>query len=130
MNYAALTALVVLGAPSLAWAASADPSDSDSAAYEQVDRFHHFDRFDSWRVVDRNTLIVWTTPARAYLIELMRGSPDLRFAEVIGITSTIGTSYAKLDSVHVRGFDYPIKAIYKLSREDARSYGREDANAG
>ena len=103
---------------SLSWAA-----ESESAGYEPVDRIHHFGRFDSWRVVDRDTLIVWTTPSRPYLIELKRGSPDLRFAQVISVTSTIGATYAKLDSIRVRGFDYPIEAIYKLSRDEARNYG-------
>ncbi len=82
MRFAAVAALVALGASSLSWAA-----ESESAGYESVDRIHHFGRFDSWRVVDRDTLIVWTTPSRPYLIELKRGSPDLRFAQVIGVTT-------------------------------------------
>lgn len=127
MRYAALTAILALSATSLGWAAGTSAASADPSAFEQVDRFHHFNRFDSWRVVDRDTVIVWTTPATAYLLELTRGSPDLRFAEIIGVTSTTGTTYAKLDSVRVRGWDYPIKAIYKLSREDARSYGMNDA---
>ena len=128
MRYAALTAILALGATSLGWAAgTTNATSSDPSAFEQVDRIHHFGRFDNWRAVDRDTVIVWTTPSRAYLLELTRGSPDIRFAEIIGVTSTTGTTYAKLDSVRVRGWDYPIKAIYKLSREDARSYGTDDA---
>ena len=129
MRYAALTALLVFCATSPGGAAETHATSSDPSAFEQVDRFHHFGRFDSWRVVDRDTVIVWTTPSRAYLLELTRGSPDLRFAQIIGVTSTIGTTYAKLDSVRVRGWDYPIKAIYKLSREAARGYGADDAGA-
>lgn len=121
MRYLALAVLMALGAASTGWAGA-----TDAAGYEQVDRIKHFGRFDNWRVVDRDTVIVWTTPSRAYLIELTRGSPDLRFARIIGVTSTIGTTYAKLDSVRVRGYDYPIKAIYKLSRDEARIYGAEE----
>jgi hypothetical protein len=125
MKHAALTALLALGATGPGWTATTAPASADPSGYEQVDRFNHFGRFDNWRAVDRDTLIVWTTPARAYLIELTRGSSDLRFAEAIGVTSTIGKTYAGLDSVLVRGSDYPIKAIYRLSRDQARSYGTE-----
>jgi len=126
MRCVALTALLALGATGPAWTATTAPASADASGYEQVDRFNHFGRFDSWRAVDRDTLIVWATPARAYLIELTRGSADLRFAEAIGVTSTIGKTYAGLDSVLVRGSDYPIKAIYRLSRDQARSYGAEE----
>ena len=122
MRYAALATLLALGATSPSWAAG-----TESAAYEPVDSIHHFGRIDSWRAIDHDTLIVWTTPARPYLIELQRRSPDLRNVEVIGMTSTVGTTYAKLDSIRVRGLTYPIEAIYKLSREQARNYGNTGA---
>lgn len=125
MKRTALIALAALGASSLGWAAGTAPTQSDPASFEQVDSFRHFGRLDSWQVVDRDTLIVWTTPSRPYLIELMRGSPDLRFSQVIGITSTTGAVYTKLDSILVRGLAYPIKAIYKMSREEARGYGAQ-----
>ena len=130
MRYVALTALAALGATSPGWTANATPAGADPSGYERVERFNHFGRFDNWRAVDRDTLIVWTTPARAYLIELTRGSPDLRFAQAIGVTSTIGKTYAGLDSVLVRGSDYPIKAIYKLSRDEARGYGVAETQTG
>jgi hypothetical protein len=88
--------------------------------FEQVQGFHHFGGLDDWHAIDRDTLIVWITPFEPYLVELSRASSDLRFAEAIGVTSTFGDVRAKLDSVVVRGRDYPIKAIYKLSRDDAR----------
>lgn len=94
---------------------------------EAVDEFHFFGRLDSWRAVDRNTLIVWTTPFKPYLIELQRPATGLRFAEVIGLTSTAGTVYARLDNVRVDGFRYPIRSIYRLTKEQARSWGREPA---
>jgi hypothetical protein len=110
----------VLGTASASWATSSAPGAGLQPGYEQIDSFHFFGRLDNWRAIDRDTLIVWTTPSRPYLVELMRGSPDLRFAQVIGITSTIGRVNAKLDSVVVRGSDYPIRAIYRLDREQAR----------
>jgi hypothetical protein len=120
MKRSVLAALFVLGTTSAGWAAAPTPEAELQPQYEQIDSFHFFGRLDNWRAIDRNTLIVWATPSRPYLVELSRGSPDLRFAQVIGLTSTIGTVHAKLDSVVVRGWDYPIKAIYKMSRDQAR----------
>ena len=108
----ALTALGTAGANEVV-------SGSPVPIYEPVDSFYLQHRLDGWRAVDEDTLLVWATPFRPYLIELTRRSPDLRFSETIGVTSTVGT-VTRFDSVLVRGFDYPIKAIYKLSREQAR----------
>jgi len=93
-------------------------------ALEQIDRFHFFGRFDSWRAVDRETLIVWTTRSKPYLIELRRPSPQLRFAHAIGITSTVGMVHSRLDDVYVDGWPYRIKAIYRLTAEQARNWKR------
>jgi hypothetical protein len=119
MKRPVLAALLVLGTASASWA-TGSASVGLQPAYEQIDGFHFYGRLDNWRAIDRDTLIVWTTPSKPYLVELMRGSPDLRFAQVIGLTSTIGRVNAKLDSVLVRGSDYPIKAIYRLNREQAQ----------
>ena len=93
-----------------------------SLAPEPVDSFNTFGRFDSWRVVDRDTLIVWVTPARPYLIKLRRPSPRLRFAQAIGISSTVGKVHARLDQIYVDGWPYQIEAIHRLTREQARSW--------
>jgi len=90
---------------------------------QPVDGIRFFGRLDNWRAIDRDTLIVWVTPFRAYLIELSRPSADLRFTPSVAITSTTGKVRASLDSVIVRGFHYPIEAIYELSREEARHWG-------
>jgi len=107
----ALTALGNAGASEMV-------SSTPVPVYDPVDSFQIYQRLDNWRAVDEDTLIVWATPSRPYLIDLMRRSPDLRFAETIGVTSTVG-KVTKFDSVLVRGEDYPIKAIYKLTREQA-----------
>ena len=95
------------------------------APAQAVEDFHFFGRLNGWRAVDKDTLIVWTTPFRPYLIELRRPAFGLRFAEVIGVTSTHGTVHAKFDSVRVDGFRYPIKSIYKLTKEQAKHWGRD-----
>jgi hypothetical protein len=91
---------------------------------EQVESFSILARPHSWSVVDEDTVIVWATPRRPYLIELAFPSRDLRFAHVIGVTSVGSRVYAKFDSVKVEGFRYPIDSIYELTREEARSWQR------
>ncbi len=93
---------------------------------QPVTDFHTFGRLDSWRSIDRDTLIVWTTPFRPYLIELQRPALGLRFAHAIGITSTNGTVHAKFDSVQVDGLRYPIRSIYRLDKDQAKGWGRGD----
>jgi hypothetical protein len=94
-------------------------------ALEPIDRFHFFGRFDSWSAVDRDTLIVWTTAFKPYLIELRRPSPELRFAHSIAITSSVGIVHSRLDSVYVEGWPYQIKAMYRLTPEQARNWKRQ-----
>lgn len=113
--------LAALATSPIAWATANTQAADETSAYEQVSDFHYFGRLDGWRPVDGDTLILWATPFRPYLVELSRKSPDLRFAEVIGVTSTVNRVYAKLDSVLVGGLDYPIAAIYKLTRDEARN---------
>ena len=125
MKSISLATLLVLAAAAPAGAAVESSAEAAQPRYAQVDGFRFFGRLDSWRAVDRDTLIVWATPARPYLVELMRPSPGLRFAQSIGLTSTVGRVNAKLDSVIVRGIDYPIEAIFELSRDEARRYGAE-----
>jgi hypothetical protein len=96
-----------------------------SAGLESVDSIRLMTRLDGWTAVDRDTLILWATPFRPYLIELDRASPDLPFVETIGVTSTTNEVRAKFDSVRIRGMSYPIRGIFKLTRDEARDFKRE-----
>ena len=96
--------------------------------YTAVDSIPARSQWDTFRVIDRDTLIVWTSPRRPYLIELSRASPDLRNAQAIGMTSTTFRVRAKLDSVIVRGIDYPIAQIFELDHEDAWDIGRAESS--
>jgi hypothetical protein len=78
-------------------------------------------RIHSWRALDNDTLIVWATAFRPYLVELRWPSPDMRFTQVIGVTETTGRVHSRFDSVLVRGIRYPIDGIYRLSPEVAKS---------
>jgi hypothetical protein len=99
-------------------AAQVDP------AYEAVDSFTMLTRPHSWHAVDDDTVIVWATAFQPYLVKLSFPSHDLKWVQHIGLTSMGSRVYAKFDSVQVRGFRYPIHAIYKMSRDEARNLER------
>jgi hypothetical protein len=124
----------MVGASSIADARTANRSKgSDDAAvaqtdpgpaYEQVESIPMLTRPYSWRPIDNDTVVVWATPFQPYLVELSFPSHDMKWVEHIGLTSTGARVYAKFDSVQIRGFRYPIQAIYKMSRDEARNLGR------
>jgi hypothetical protein len=121
---AALAAsLTAIASVSFAAAATNAPV-AEPRAFEQVDSITMFRGPHSWQVVDDDTVIVWATAFDPYLVELAFRSPDLRFAEAIGITQFGNRVYAKFDAVKVAGFRYPIDSIYKMSREEARNFTR------
>lgn len=96
------------------------------AAYEEVDSIPALTRPYSFRVIDRDTLIVWRTRRDPYLVELRYPSPDLPFAWRIGVSSWGGRIHARFDDVHVDGLRYPIDRIYRLDREEARRLADAD----
>jgi Family of unknown function (DUF6491) len=76
----------------------------------------------SWQPVDNRTVILWATPFRPYLVELAFPVHDLRFAQILGVTSFGDRVYARFDAVRVRGFRYPIDHIYKMTSEEAKNW--------
>ncbi|HVS22386.1 MAG TPA: DUF6491 family protein [Gammaproteobacteria bacterium] len=107
--------------------ASSEGSAEDQApAYEPVDSFVIFTRPYSWNPVDDHTVVIWTTAFTAYLVELAFPSNDMKFVQAIGVTSSGSRVYAKFDAVQIRGFRYPIKNIYKLSRAEAKNLTRSE----
>ncbi len=128
---AGLTLALSLGAASITHArpvngAAESPAGSaePSAALEAVKSIPMLTRPWSWQPIDDRTVILWATPFRPYLVELAFPSHDLKFAQVIGVTSFGDRIYAKFDSVKVRGFRYPIAGIYKLTRAQAKNWGQ------
>jgi hypothetical protein len=91
---------------------------------ERVESFTILTRPHSWTMVDDDTVIVWATAFKPYLLELAFPSHDLRWAHTIGVTSVGSRVYAKFDAVRVGGFRYPIDAIYELTRDEARNWKR------
>jgi hypothetical protein len=110
----------------VSFARGADNADAQTLqpAFEQVDSIPMLTRPHSWQVIDDDTVIVWATAFDPYLVELAFKSPDLKFAQVIGLTQFGSRVYARFDAVKVGGFRYPIDSIYKMTREEARSLAR------
>ena len=120
----ALAAGLTAGAGASFASAAVQAGNAAVPAYEEVDSIPMLRRPHSWSVIDDDTVVVWATPFDPYLVELAFRSPDLRFAEVIGITQFGSRVYAKFDAVKVGGFRYPIENIYKMTREEARNLTR------
>jgi hypothetical protein len=121
------TMAILWTAAAFATAAGAAPAELEqrelplTSTLEPVDRIPAMTRLHSWSVVGEDTLILWATPHRPYLVRLFRPSPELRFAHSIGVTSFGSQIHAKFDAVEVDGFRYPIREIYKMSRSEAKA---------
>lgn len=123
MKKTILVALLTMGLASASQAAN-ESGPAANPDMRPVDRILSFNRMDGWRPIDNDTLIVWATPFRPYLVELSRPSIDMRYEQTIGVTSTAGTVYAKFDDIIVDGIRYPIRAIYEIDRSTARHMKR------
>ena len=99
------------------------PDAASVADLERVDSIRVLRGPHSWSAVDSDTLIVWATPFAPYLVELAFPSHDLKFSHAIGLSQTGSRVRARFDTVYVGGFRYPISNIYKLTREDAKTWG-------
>ena len=120
-----IATLLIAAAASTTAQAAAEIQERDFplvTSLEPVASIPAWGRLHSWNVVDNETLIVWATPFRPYLVKLFHPSPELKFAWAIGVTSFGSRIHAKFDSVEVEGFSYPIREIYKLSREEAEAF--------
>lgn len=132
MNGYKLCALLVLGLGATAQAAPKTSAGSEKTPqaetlnaaelpqYESVRSITALGGLHSFSAIDNDTLIVWTTPFRPYLIELAYPSVDLKFSHAIAIDSRTSRIHARFDSVRIRGINYPIREIYKLDRDQAR----------
>ena len=91
------------------------------AAYEAVERFSTLGGLHSFRPLDRERLIVWRTPFEPYLIELAWPSVDLKFARGIAIDTATSQVHAGFDRIRIRGINYPIERIYRLTKAQAKA---------
>ena len=99
-----------------------------------IDHFTWLGRYDSWEPVAEDELVIFTTPDRAYLLKVWPSCRDLMFArERIGLTSTGGAVYARLDRVKIGHRNCPIEEIrpidYRRMRADLRRDAQPKSNA-
>ena len=121
MNRLLTTTLIALCLGSAAAIAAEETIEAESLqGLKQVDSFLAWTGLHSWTAIDDDTLIVWPTAFQPYLLELKYPSNDLKFVHAIGVTQFGSRVHARFDSVKVRGLDYPINEIYKLSRDEAK----------
>lgn len=84
-------------------------------------------RFDGWEALSDSELVVFMSADTAYYLKVWApcGTEGLRFAHVIGLTSSVGgTVISGLDSVRTLGMSCPISEIRPLD------YPRMRAEAG
>jgi len=97
---------------------------------EPLDKIHSF-RFYGWRSLDNENLILSTSHNKPYLVQLKSYCSELRFAHTILINSSGSTLHAKFDSIQIAKLDSMnqhrekcfIKALYKISKEQADEIG-------
>lgn len=105
LNCALLAAIVVLTACS-----SGSPRMNEQEARERymdyagapVSSFSYLGRFDGWRPLGRDKLIVWTGLNDAYLLTVESSCQGLDFASRIGLTSSTGSVNSGFDFVRLR----------------------------
>jgi hypothetical protein len=92
---------------------------------QPVESFSYLGRFDSWRALGRNKLVVWTGLNDAYLLTVQEPCQDLQFAQRIGLTSTTGSVHRGFDSVRLgRHEQCRITEIRPVNYKDLRAAER------
>jgi hypothetical protein len=64
-----------------------------------VDRFHYLGRMSHWTALGPEAVAIWTSPTRAYLLEVDGPCNDLAFAQAIRLSASTGMVHARFDDV-------------------------------
>lgn len=114
---AALLALVL----STGASANAAPSEPPAFDLEPV-RSVWLATINDYQVLNSSALILWSSPGRGYLVQLQRPTHSpLAFSWRLKLTSTGDSIYPRFDAAIVDGIRYPIAAIYRIDREQAKA---------
>jgi hypothetical protein len=87
-----------------------------SYAGEPVDRANSF-RLDSWELVDRDKIVLWTGVNEAYLVTVYDTCRNLQYTNHIRVVSSMGSSISRFDKVKVDGDTCPIREIRPIDVE-------------
>jgi hypothetical protein len=111
-------ALALLAACSAGIPVRQDPEEVrnryESYAGATIDHFTWLGRYDGWEALGPDELVVFTSVNNAFLLKVSPPCNDLRGALHVGLTSTGGSVYARLDSVTTRSWRCRISQIRKL----------------
>ena len=97
-------------------------------AGEPIDHFTWLGRYDGWEPIGRYELVVFTGVSDAYLLKVTPPCENLQFANRIGISSTTGTVYSRLDSVTAGHWRCPIAEIRRIDYQRMRADMRLEAH--
>lgn len=91
-----------------------------------VESFAYLGRYDGWRALGDDELVVYTTPSQGYLLSVAPPCRDLQFANRIAIDSTGSIVRARFDSVLVDGFRCQITQIRPVDYGAMKRAAREE----
>lgn len=91
---------------------------------EPIDRFTAF-RLDSWQLVDKDQIILWTGINDAYLVKIDGFCPDLAFAHTIRVNNT-GSQVTTFDSIQVRRDRCRIRQINPINVKQMKADRKAD----
>ena len=101
-------------------------------AGEPVDRATSF-RLDSWELVGRDRIVLWTGVNEAYLVTVWDTCRDLQFTQQIRVVSGIDNQISRFDKVMVGRDTCPIKEIRPIDVRQMKadmSAARAEQKAG
>jgi len=133
MSHRIRVLLAVTAAAALSACAGMPKRESEQATLDRymdfagqpVESFSYLGRFDSWRSLGRDKLVIWTSLNNAYLLTVQQPCQDLEFANRIGLTSTTGTVSRGFDAVRVgRHERCTITEIRPVNYKDLRAAER------
>lgn len=109
---------------------AAEQARFESYAGPPVDHITYLGRYDGWKPIAPDQVVVWTTPFDAFLLKVAQPCDDLTFAHHISITqSSARTIYTRLDFIRFREWKCQIQEIrpvdYRRMKADLR---KEHAN--
>ena len=82
----------------------------------------------SWRAIDDQRIVLYTSPFRPYLLTLNRKANGLRHDQRVAFQFDNNHIYANFDRIVVDGFPYTIAKIEKLDKATAKALIRRDKN--
>ena len=103
-----LTAGLLAGCSSVSYAQRESQRQAEYAAATgaPVRSFHFFSPMYSWEALSNQQLVVYTRPTQAWLLDV-DGCPNLTFANVIGLTSSVHEVSVRFDRVLTGRENFP-----------------------